>query len=568
MARKSRVNIENVLDVPSAVRYKAAIYRRLSVEDGDDIEIHSLGNQEMIIKNYVMEYPEIEIVEVFTDNGYTGMNFKRPDFIRMKEDLLSGKINCVIVKDVSRLGRNFVLTSEYVERFFPEHDIRLICINDGYDSNDENADSAALMLPFKMIMNESYAKDTSIKIRSSINAMIDNGEYLPSCGSIPYGYIRNPEMATFDIDEEVSPVILLIFQLRSQRMPFNSIAKELNDRGIPCPGKLRYDRGITKDKRYETAVWIRGTIRKITNDIVYLGHRVHGRVKRDKLGMDKTRRPKEQWQIIENAHPAIIPQDLFELVAKINEEELNKRSNFIERAEPGVDYRPIFQDKLFCADCHSKMIAQKGCARHGAKTPSRLFYDCNGYRYSNHEKCSSHYIRQEAVMSAVTNLLNKQLEIAVDVEKLIQDIRQMPKVVRHQTSIGDQIQSCIVKKRNIESKIERLLMDLTEGLITREEYEYMKNRYSQQSMLIADEYTELKNKSEELTDVITTAQMWLSAIREYKKLPAITRELFETLVDKVYISSSQKVKIQLMYADPCKPIMDYLERIGVMRNVS
>ncbi len=567
MARKSRIDLIENQKTQELSLYRAGIYRRLSEEDGDDLEANSLVNQEKIARHYLVDFPEIEVVDVYTDNGYTGMNFKRPDFLRMKEDFLSGRINCIIVKDISRFGRNFVITSEYVEKVLPELGIRLICINDDYDSANESADVAALMLPFKMVMNDSYSRDTSLKIRSTISAMMNNGEFLPPAGSIPFGYIRNPEKNTFDIDTEVAHIIVLIFELRASGMKFNAIAKELIDRGLPSPGKIRFMRGITKDKRYENAQWIRGTIRKITNDPVYLGHRIHGKVKSDKLGQAKTRRSKDEWQIIENMHPAIISQELFDAVQKINAEELERLSNYKPGPKLETDYRTVFQDKLYCADCNAKLLAQKGSGRPNSGLQAWIAYECNGYLYSHRTKCHSHYIRQEVIMNAVSNLLNKHVEIAVDIEKLISDIRTMPAVVRHQSGITDLMKSCTIKKSNLELKIEQLLIDLTEGTINRDEYDYMKIRYLHQLEFQNEEYERLSKSADELGDVISSAQQWINTIKEYHKLPVINRELFVLLVDKIYVSNDNKIKIQLMYDDPYKSIMDYLKKVEVLSNV-
>jgi len=568
MARKSRVGIAEIPEIQNMFLYKAAIYKRLSDEDGDDMEADSLVNQEKISRHHIVDHPDIDVVGVYADNGYTGMNFKRPDFVRLKEDILLGKINCVIVKDISRLGRNFIMTSEYVERIFPELGVRLICVNDGYDSADENADAGALMLPFKMVMNDAYSRDTSVKIRSSITAMMDNGEFLPPVGSIPFGYLRNAEENTFDVDIEVASTVRLIFNLRAEGMQFNAIAKELNSRGLPSPGRIRFIRGVTKDPRMENAQWIRGTIRKITNDPVYLGHRIHGKVKRDKLGMPKTRRPKDEWQIIENTHPAIISQELYDLVQKVNAEELERLSKYEKNKKPSSDYRSLFQDKLFCADCGAKMIAQKGTGRATSPVPTWIYYNCNGYKYSNNQQCSNHYIRQEAIMTAITNLLNKQVEIALDIEKLISDVKKMPPVVRHQSSITDQVKGSTIKIQNVEEKIEHLLIDLTNGVIDRDEYEYMKVKYNQKLEYYREESEKLKEKSQELVTVISTTQQWLNAIKEYKKLPEISRSILDALVDKIYISESKAIKIDLKYCDPYKPIMDYLQKVEVIANVS
>ena len=364
MARKSRyANIEQSVLAGKFV-YQAAQYGRLSVEDGDDVERNSIGNQRKIATHFVSGRDDIEIVEYYFDNGYSGMNYERPDFRRMMEDVESGRINCIIVKDISRFGRHFIMTSEYVERILPEKGVRLICINDNYDSVDEYADVNALMLPLKMIMNDSYVRDISRKIRSGISVKMNSGEYLPSASSIPYGYIRDPEGTTYEIDMEAAPVVQRIFAMRAEGCAFNDIARRLNEDGILCPGKLRYLRGVTKAKKYEDALWIRGTIRKITNDKVYLGHRIHGRIKREKLDQQKTRRSEEEWQIIENAHPPIVSEALFAEVQRVNQEELSKRSGYEKRNDVTVDYRELFRGKVVCGECGHLLVAAKGCARH------------------------------------------------------------------------------------------------------------------------------------------------------------------------------------------------------------
>ncbi len=308
MARKSRVKVQEVPEKVEVLPVLAGSYSRLSVEDGDDVEQNSIGNQKKLALHFIGEHSDIHLVDTYSDHGYTGMNYDRPEFKRMLCDLQSGRINCIIVKDISRLGRHFVMTSELVERTFPEMGVRLICINDGYDSADEFADASALTMPLKMVMNDYYVKDISQKIRSSISAKMESGQFLPAAGSVPYGYLRNSEAMTFDIDVETAPVVRQIYEMRAAGMSFNHIAQELNTAEIPCPGKLRYLRGVTKASKYENALWIRGTIRKITGDQVYIGNRIHGKVKRDKVGQSKKRRTEQDWRVIENAHPAIISE--------------------------------------------------------------------------------------------------------------------------------------------------------------------------------------------------------------------------------------------------------------------
>ena len=568
MARKSRVNRLKEAAPEEEILILAGEYGRLSVEDGDDIEQNSIGNQQKITLHYLEEHPEIKLVDTYYDNGYTGMNYERPGFIRMFKDLKSGRINCVIVKDISRLGRHFVMTSEFVERTFPEMGVRLICINDSYDSMDWNADSSALTMPLKMVMNDYYVKDISNKIRSSISAKMTGGEFIPAAGSIPYGYVRNAEFTTYDIDPEPAEVVKKIYQLRAGGESFNAIARILNEKNIPSPGKLRLLRGITKAKKYENALWIRGTIRKICSDQVYIGNRIHGKVKRDKVGLEKKRRNEEEWQVIENAHPAIISVPLYEKVQQINKEELQRRGKFEHRAECGNDYRDLFRGMVFCAECQSSMGAGKGCARPNAKTPSRIFYDCNGYRYSAHAQCSSHYVRQETLMQAVTDTLNQQIQVAVDVEQLADRLKRMPKVVCYQNDAENHYASVSAKRKNTEAKMEQLLIELTQKVIDRREYDYMKKQYAKKYEELLQEETKALSDIRAKDAALSVTEKWLDAIKKYQKIPSIDRGLLELLVARIEISEDRTIKIILNYEDPYQPILEFLQRIEVVKDVS
>lgn len=556
MARKSRyINAAQPAEIEKFV-YQAAQYGRLSAEDGDDVERNSIGNQRKIATHFVMGRDDIKIVEHYFDNGYSGMNYDRPDFQRMMEDVESGKINCIIVKDISRFGRHFILTSEYVERILPDKGIRLICINDNYDSTDEYADVNSLMLPLKMVMNDSYVRDISRKIRSGISVKMNSGEYLPSASSIPYGYIRNPEGATYDIDPVAAEVVQRIFAMRAEGRAFNDIARTLNEDDVLCPGKLRYLRGVTKAKKYADALWLRGTIRKITNDKVYLGHRIHGRIKRDKLGEDKTRRSEEEWQIVENAHPPIVSETLFAEVQRVNQRELCKWAEHEKRNDAAVDYRDLFRGKVVCGECGHPLIAAKGCARPGAKSGSRIFFDCSAYKASNHAQCSCHYIRQETLMDAVEQTLNQQIKIAVDLERMLFDIRQMPKPVSAQ---NNQLTSLRIKRQNMENKLEQLLHDLATGLIARDEYEYAKKLYNSQYKQILKEEMAAQESIKASNAHLRNTERWVAEMKRYQMIPSIDRTMMDLLIQEIQVFRDRSVKIKLNYADPHESLRAYME---------
>lgn len=568
MARKSRF-IADVREEKKSAVLLAGIYTRLSIEDEDDEEQNSIGNQKKIVLDYLKDKTDVVAAEYYVDNGYTGMNFNRPDFQRMLNDLRTGKINCVIVKDISRLGRHFVMTGELVEKIFPMMGVRLICINDDYDSADEKCDSAALLMPFKMVMNDSYVKDISKKIRSSISAKMNSGEYLPSASSIPYGYIRNPEKNTFDVDEETAPVVVRIFEMRASGMALNTIAKTLNEEGVLCPGKLRYVRGITKAAKYENALWIHGTLRKILMDQVYIGNRVHGRIKRDKLGMDKTRRSTEEWQVIENAHPAIVSNELYERVQKAMNQAVAKQKAYKKQDAPETDYREVFREKVYCGDCGSMMRACKGLGRanENGERKAFLYYDCGKFLDSGRAVCKAHYIRQEEIMDALKNALNTQLCAAIDFEAFVKEVRSMPKVVHYESSVKNQLTGVQSKRRNIEQRLEQLIVDLTDGLIDKQEYTYAKKRYHQELERILEEENKLFTSSKRFENIVTSSERWLQMLKEYQSIPNIDRTAVGFLVRRICVFQNRRIELILNYEDPFRLVAEYLNQIPeVMEN--
>ena len=569
MARKSRY-VAEVKEEKKTAMLLAGVYTRLSIEDEDDEEQNSIGNQKKIALDYLKDKDDIAVTEYYVDNGYTGMNFSRPDFQRMMNDLRSGKINCVIVKDISRLGRHFVMTSEFVEKIFPMMGVRLICINDDYDSFDENCDSASLLLPFKMVMNDSYVKDISKKIRSSISAKMDSGEYLPSASSIPYGYIRNPEQNTFDIDEEVAPVVVRIFEMRANGVALNAIAKTLNEEGIPCPGKLRYLRGITKAAKYENALWIHGTLRKILMDQVYIGNRVHGRVKRDKLGMEKTRRSEEEWQVIENAHQPIISQELFDKVQEAMNEAAAKRNAYKQQEAPETDHREVFREKVYCGDCGSMMRGCKGLGRanEDGERKAFIYYDCGKFLDSGRAVCSAHYVRQEEIMDTLRNALDTQLCAAIDFEALVKEVQAMPKVVHYESSVKNQLTSIQSKRRHMELRLEQLIVDLTDGLIDKQEYAYAKQKYNEEYEHLLEEENRLFTSSRRLGNIVASSDKWIRTLKEYRSIPDIDRKAVDFLVKRIKIYPGKRIELILNYEDPFRLVSEYLEQIPeVIENV-
>lgn len=271
----------------------------------------------------------------------------------------------------------------------------------------------------------------------------------------------------------------------------------------------------------------------------------------------KKRQPTEQWTVIPNAHPPIISKELFDAVQQVNQEVLASRAAYRTCADVGDVQADLFRGKLFCAECGSPMGAGKGCARHGAHSPSRLFYDCNRYRYSARTACASHYIRHERLLAAVTDVLDQQVTLTVDVERLIHEIDHSAELTQAKQEKQNTATSLRLQRQGIDRKLDMLIHDLSTGLIGREEFLYAKEKYrAELNRILAAEVAQ-KERIEQMQKGLSTAQAWVRAMREYQRLPAITRELLDTLVERISIHEDRSITIQLNYADPFAALRSY-----------
>lgn len=549
MARVSRNNIalnfEQVQNKINKKIYKVALYLRLSEEDKRSIDVYSIGNQRKICMDYMADRDDMILSKTFIDNGFTGANFNREGFQNLMQAVAVGEVDCVIVKDISRFGRNYIEVGKYVDVEFPKHNIRFVSINDNYDSNDEQCSNTQLMLRFKNIINDNYVKDYSVKIRSTITAKMDSGTFLPSLTSMTYGYEKDVDNNTYTIDEDLQDIIIYIFEMRGAGEKFNHIAKELKAKNIPSPGKLRYLKGYTTDKRMENAQWNRTTIRKITKDITYLGHRVHGKIKSDAVGEKKSKRPQDEWQIIEHAHPAIIPEELFKLVQEVNENELAKRETMNKQDDVAFECRPLLADKVFCGDCGAKMQAIKQISRANklkSRLPNFVYYNCSQYGKTDRQKCSSHYIKGEVIVGHMVKSLQAQVQLVADIKDLIKQLKTTKNKVNGK--VADKI--AMAKKQNEEFRI-RLLQDYMDNILDKEEYLYAKVKYEKLYEDLTIEEEIIDQQSKEASAMLAVADDILASTLQFTKTKELDRKMVELLIDKVEIFEAGNIKITFAF---------------------
>lgn len=533
MTRKSRYqNIPETSVSPTSLT-KAGIYTRISVPDGDDVS-ESIANQIKITMNYINHSVDLEYVKTYTDDGYTGQNFDRPGFRQMMEDAKAGVINCIIVKDLSRLGRNYLVVGKLLLEDFPEMGVRFISVIDGYDNVAKN-DDVELRVILQSIIDQKVSTDTSQRVTSAIDAKKKAGTFLPPSGSIPYGYLRDEKNCTYAIDDDAFLVVKRIYHLRAQGYNITAICRELNERGIPSPSKLRYLRHQTKDETAKDALWNRATVRKILSDENYIGNRVHGKKKQDAPAAAKRRTTRDEWQIIENAHPAIISKELFEQVQAMNEKE-DGQSECTTVSAPQNTKPNILKGKVFCGDCGKAMKAAKSGS--GA-----AYYNCSSYKESGGTRCSNHYISEDAVLAAVTRAIEKMLAdgfLSGYSTKILTDYE------RQLANMDADIHQLSVKKEELSNA----LLETYEACIS---HRIMKDDFKNQRERLSAEHTECEIKERTLiaekgrcTEQIGKLNRLISALREYQASCTLTKELVDAFIERISIFPQQRIELILV----------------------
>lgn len=317
VARKSRRNLDTNTNMINK-QYRTAIYIRLSLEDSRKDCGESIENQMEYLKSYIKDTVDLRLEQIYCDNGFTGTNFQRPEWNRLMEDVKNGKINCILVKDLSRVGRDYIETGEYLETIFPALSVRFISVNDKYDSNNPNCMKESIRITLINLMNSLYAKDISRKVSATLNIKLQRGDYQGS--HPPYGYLFSEEgNHKLIIDEEASEIVRQIFIWKVNEYSDSEIAKELNQRRISTPNVHFYKLGLIQSERYNQKMyWHNSTIKRITENQVYIGNIIRGKSKESLYhNIAYHEVPKTEWTIVKHMHEAIISEAMFQTVQQI-----------------------------------------------------------------------------------------------------------------------------------------------------------------------------------------------------------------------------------------------------------
>lgn len=548
------------------LEWKTAIYARLSVENSnknDDGE--SIAGQIEICKDYIEEHPYLNLVKVYSDNGWTGTNTNRPQFQQLLDDISSGKIKALVIKDFSRFSRDYIEAGDLLENVFPFMGVRFISVVDNYDSFETDGTSESLLIPLKNLINSYYSKDISKKVSTAVHSKQLAGEHIPSM--IPYGYKKSTTRAyRFEVDEETSPIVKRIFKLRSEGTPISRIVKILNDEGIPSPGKLRYLRGMTKDSRYKNSLWSEAVIKQIHQNPTYLGHLVFGRMPTALyLGKPKySYEPDEsKWRILENMHEPLVDQDTFDKIKEMRERD---RKIWHERHKKNTKQResnqPFFVDRIYCGDCGMKMLYHRYSTLSTHKKSGT--YECKNYR---HRKCfSPHGINQDKLKKCVWYAIKTQIDLFCNLEKVMELLFDDEVETKQQKELKSELQSILIQMKTKQVKRGRLYEDFSDGILTAQEYQMMKKKYDEEYHALTSQYNSLLVSQRKVNKALSKENKWFLHMQPIIEAKEITQEIVEAVVDKVLIyqvDKEKRVEVKFKFQEDYHVLADaYEELIG------
>ncbi len=507
-----------------------ALYCRLSRDDGTEGDSNSVANQKKLLTKYAKENG-FGNTRFYVDDGYTGTNFNRPGFQKLLEDMKIGYISTIIVKDMSRLGRDYLQVGYYTDTFFPDHNIRFIAINDCVDSDDGENELA----PFRNVMNEMYARDISRKVRSSHRLRGNAGEPL---SQPPYGYVKNPEnKKQWIIDNEAAQVVKDIFKMCIEGKGNETIARILQENKVLVPMAYWQSKGLgrggkkTQPNPYK---WCKTTIAKILTQQEYCGDVINFKTY-SKSFKNKARRvnEKENWAIFKDRHEPIIDRETFEQVQKLTAR--TKR-----RAPKGEVKKSMFCDLVYCADCGSKLWFHTNTRNDGIQ-----YFSCSNYKIDTRGTCETrHYVREDAIAQVVMMELQYISIVLEDYEdELIEALEKKTNAdsIKEKKLIETELQKAIVRNERVATLYEKLYEDNAEGKVTDEWFMQLSHKYEVERMELKTKIADYKEQLLKLAESNRNKESFIAAIRKFMEMKELTPALLKELIEKIEVHETEGV---------------------------
>ncbi len=534
MARKSRKQRLAPMPAPSLYVH-VALYIRLSVEDNKKRGC-SVENQKLVLNDFLADKPDFVVYDTYIDNGATGTNFHRPGFQQMLSDIEAGHIDCVIVKDLSRLGRNSIDTGYYIEQYFHTHNVRFIAVTDQFDTADPGSLHSGIMLPLKNMINEAYALDIGRKIKAQARQAMKDGDYIGA--RAPYGYRKDPDNChKLLIDEDTAPVVRQIFEWAHEHVALNRIVRNLNEMEITAPSHYKKSTGeITSPGLIGSGKWQTRTVMKILESEVYTGDLVQGKTKI--VDHQQVKAGEDNLIIARRTHEPIISYELFTAV-----QEYRKQICEESRAVPKRPYTPnIFKGKVFCADCGRSLHRQRAERKKG---PDVYWFHCLTNSRVAKDSCKGVMMQETELIATVTAILEKELSVALGMSlPLFQlEAKQKKDKDRLKTQMSARRQETEKKRRLIRGLYENFV----QGILTNEEYFELKADYEESIRTLSGEIEALEKDMDALDSRLVRYRAMEKDAKSLTQDHALTAELIDRLIERIEIDHERNIHVTFRF---------------------
>ena len=535
--------------------WNTTLYLRLSRDDGDKEESNSITGQRDLLRDFLTKHPELREYAVRVDDGWSGSTFERPNFQKMIEDVKAGRTNCIVVKDLSRFGRNYLDAGEYIEKIFPFLGVRFIAVNDNYDSLGDKKASDDLIIPFKNLINEAYCRDISVKIRSQLEIKRKSGQYLGSFAV--YGYQKDPQDKNkLIVDEYAADFVRDIFAWKLEGVSPQDIADKLNQLGVLSPMEYKRSLGMKYTTTFKTnsqALWSAGTVLRVLKNPVYTGVLVQGKETTPSYKVHKrVAKPESDWSVIQNSHGAIIEKKDFDTVQKVLALDTRR----------GVDDSAVslFSGMIFCGECGASMV-RKVVPAGGRKY---YYYICSAHKQN--KSCSPHRMRDTALEEIVFDSLRQHIREVVDMDELL----SMTDTAPLRTAEAQKVQRQLDHKREEYEKLQKLLMSLYEnladGIIDRDEYSRLKQNFAARASEAEKQMDALQETLVSIREHGTETD-WMEQFKTHKGIASLDRAVVVALIDKILIHADNLVEIVYRWQDEFAWQLDVLRRTQIREAV-
>ena len=534
--------------------FKVAIYLRLSKEDDDlscssgaKSESNSISNQRKLIYDFMKLHPELELYDEYKDDGKSGSNFDRAEFQRMMKDIEAGKVNCVVVKDQSRFGRDYIDVGKYKEKIFPKLGVRFITINEGYDSLSATS-SDDLAFTINSFVYDFYIRDISTKIRTNLTAKKQNGEYAGAF--VVYGYVKDSnDKSKLVVDQFAADVVRDIFRWKIEGLSPQNIAVRLNELGIPSPAEYKKLSGSNYKTSFQTsskAVWSHVSVRRILKNEIYLGVMIQGkRTTPNYKTKTVVTKAESEWLRVEGTHEAIISVRDFELVQELLRDDTHCRAGDVTV--------PVYAGRIYCGDCGATAV-RKTVSYAGKRY---VYYVCNA---NKHDKtvCSRHSIREDILGQVIYQTVRHQIDLLLDVDKALRQFENLSweKHKLKQLDASIEIQEEVVRKNNTLRL--GIYEDLRAGLLDRSEYESLKKELAERIAEATAAIEKLNKEKREILDGVSKQQSWIEQFRQYENVTELTRPMVIHLIERINIFEDSNIEIVFRHRNQIEEILRFI----------